>query len=546
MTPGGRRPVALRQRSATFGVRLVPVRHREASPPLTPVVTHRSTVGFIRRLTATVTAGVLLGVSGGVAIGLISPPAAHADTVRGLQWWLDPLKVRQAHKVAKGGGVTVAVIDTGVDAAHPDLKGAVLPGTGMLGSTSAKGWDDPTGHGTGIASIIAARGGSGANQMLGIAPEAKILPIAVPAPFSGTIARPVRYAVDHGAKIINMSFGGKGAATQEEIDAIAWARSKGVIVVAAGGNTTQGDDHVPHPGSYPGVITVNGTDRAGNLWSGSLHDNTMDIAAPAEDIISAKPRALSSNTFGVSSGTSDATAMVSGALALIWSKYPKLDAANVVNRLLATAVDKGQAGRDDQFGNGLIDILAAVTAEVPAVTVDPLGPVTIGTAAAPADGGDTGSGSADFGTPAIRTTIVAGVALVLLTAVVLAIILPARAINRRRQREAVAAAGYGRLGAFGPPSVSSPPGASGPPGAFGYPRPEYLPPAGYPTGPVTGQQPPVGQFPGGNPPTSPTGFRPGGTAQFPATGQPPAGQPPASTTAFPATGTAPQRFRPPQ
>jgi type VII secretion-associated serine protease mycosin len=552
--------VGFGQRSTAIGARLIPVPDHEASArPGRPSRPAGRVTRFVRRTTATVVAGILLGVSGGVAAGLIAPQAAHADSVRERQWWIGPLKLAQAQKVSQGDGVTVAVIDSGVDATHPDLNGAVLAGTGMLGSTSAKGWDDPNGHGTNMAGIIAARGGSSNMQMLGVAPKAKILPVALPVPFGGSISDPIHYAVDHGAKIINMSFGGKGDLVRGEAEAIAWARSKGVILVAAGGNATQGDEHVPHPGSYPGVITVNGTDRDGNLWSGSLQDDTIEIAAPAQDIISAAPKSFAPSGFASGSGTSSATAMVSGTLALIWAKYPKLDAANVVNRLFKTAIDKGPAGRDDRFGWGLIDPLAALTADVPAVTADPLGPIAAGTASANPGNTDaaTGPGSGDFGTPAIRTAIVAGVALVGLTILILAIVLPIRAANRRRER--AARAGLGAPPGFGPPG---PPGYP-PPGPPGYPPPGY-PPAGhaqpgYPTGPITGQQPtgqfppanPTGQFPAGNPPTNPAGFRPGGTAQFPATGQPP---PPAylppGTAAFPATGTqpppAPQSPRPPQ
>jgi type VII secretion-associated serine protease mycosin len=538
--------VGFRQRSAAVGAGLIPVIGNDTSKPAgdahrsaaaaVPVVGRRPVGGFVRRVTAVIVAGILLGLAG----GLVAPSAAYAETVRDRQWWIGPMKLTQTQKVTQGEGVTVAVIDSGVDATHPDLNGAVLPGTGMLGSTSAKGWDDPHGHGTLIAGIIAGRGGNNM-QMLGVAPKSKILPIALPVPFAGSISGPIHYAVDNGAKIINMSFGGKDEqGRQDDIDAIAWARSKGVILVAAGGNSTQGDEHVPHPGSYPGVITVNGTDRDGNLWDGSLQDDTMEIAAPAQDIFSILPKAKSPSGFGSGSGTSSATAMVSGTLALIWSKYPKLDAANVVNRLFKTAVDKGPSGRDDRFGWGLIDPLAAVSAEVPPVTADPLGRIAAGPSSAGpggAGGSQPGSGDDDFGTPAIRAAIVAGVALVGLTVVVLVIVLPIRAMNRRRER-AAAARGAGFGGPHGPPGAPGLPGPHGYP--QGYPPVGYppgagtgQPPAGYPTGAVTGQQ-----FPGGGPPTNPAGFRPGGTAQFPATGQPP-GYPPAGTAQFPATGQPP-------
>ena len=303
---------------------------------------------------ASLTAAVLLGG----AAAVLGPAPAHAETVREQQWWLGALSVAKAQQVAKGDGVVVAVIDTGVDGAQPDLTGALLAGTGTNGVTSQKGWDDPDGHGTQMATVLAGRGGDG-NHVLGIAPKAKVLPIAIPIgsrdakASQGTLAEPIRYAADHGAKIINMSFTlTDDELKQPEIDAIAYARGKGAILVAAGGNRPQGEDHVPLPARYPGVVTVAGTTRAGGLWDGSIADPTVDIAAPAQDIIGAAPKSRYPSGFAVGSGTSGAAAIVSGVLALIWSKYPSLDAANVLNRLFATARDKGTAGRDDAFGHG--------------------------------------------------------------------------------------------------------------------------------------------------------------------------------------------------
>ncbi|MDG6103223.1 S8 family serine peptidase [Dactylosporangium aurantiacum] len=379
----------------------------------------------------------------GGAVALPVPAPAHAETVREQQWWLGALGVAKAQQVAKGDGVVVAVLDTGVDGTQPDLAGALLAGTGTNGVASEKGWDDPDGHGTQMATVLAGRGGDGPNRVLGIAPRASILPVAIPigkrtaagAATSGTLAEPIRYAADHGAKIINMSFTlADDALKQPELDAIGYARAKGAIVVAAGGNRPQGDDHVPLPGRYPGVVTVAGTTRAGGLWDGSIADPTVDIAAPAEDIIGAAPKARYSSGFAVGSGTSGAAAIVSGVLALIWSKYPRLDAANVLHRLLATARDKGTAGRDDAFGHGLVDPYAALTATVPPVTADPLGPVTTATAA-PQPAPPTAAAArppARKGTPAVRAALVGGGSLLLALLLIFGVARPLLRSPRRR------------------------------------------------------------------------------------------------------------------
>ncbi|GGM05673.1 S8 family serine peptidase [Dactylosporangium sucinum] len=474
------------------------------------------------RLTAAV-AALVMSVLGGLAGALAVPGAAHAETIREMQYFLDTLGVVKAQQTAKGDGVTVAVIDGGVDAKHPDLAGAVLPGVAMPGAGQADGSTDRQGHGTRMASLIAARGG-GANHALGIAPRAKILPIAIPYEETADpgakptdLSAPIRYAVDHGAKIINMSIANPTSGPrQPDIDAIAYARSKGAIIVAAGGNRTQGDTKVPIPGSYAGVITVGGTNRDGTAWSGSIADETVDIAAPAQDLVAAAPTSKIKSGYGQSSGTSGSTAIVSGVLALIWSKYPDMDAANVVNRLFKTAQDKGQPGRDPVFGNGVVDPVAALTADVPAVTADPLGPATSASTAATT--APTGSDKS-FGTPAVRTAIAAGVGLFCILAVALAIILPVRAAARRRARGPQAPP-PGRFPPPGPPG----PGFSGPPG-YGPPGgPGGFGPPGQPGGPGTAGSGHPG--PPGGPGTAGFGHPgpPGGpgTAGF---GQPgPAGQ----------------------
>jgi subtilisin family serine protease len=301
---------------------------------------------------------------------LLAGAPAHAETARQQQWWIEALRVPQAQQLAKGDGVVVAVLDTGVDAGQADLAGALLPGAGTNGVRSEKGWEDPDGHGTQMATVLAGRG----KGVLGIAPAAKLLPVAIPigaraaagGTTKGDLAEPIRYAADHGAKIINLSFTlDDDIPKQDEVEAIAYARGKGAVLVAAGGNRPQGDHHVPLPARYTGALTVSGTNRDGGAWDGSIADPAVDVTAPAQDIIGAAPKARYSSGFAIGSGTSGAAAIVSGVLALIWSKYPGLDADGVVDRLLRTARDAGPPGRDDQFGAGVVDPYAALTASFP-------------------------------------------------------------------------------------------------------------------------------------------------------------------------------------
>jgi type VII secretion-associated serine protease mycosin len=307
----------------------------------------RPTAG-IRRLGAIVLAVL---ISSAVAM-----PVASADEVRDGQWYLDSLRIAEAQRISKGEGVTVAVIDSGVWAGHPDLKGAVLPGFNALGN--GDGRKDTRGHGTQMAGIIAARGRTGGQGVLGIAPEAKILP-ASPALSALVVAEAIDWSVEHGAKVINMSFlvlEGDSLA-----DAVQRAAAADVVLVAGSGN--DGQDRrtgYEYPAAYPEVLAVGATTRSGKAAPFSHSGKHLDLVAPGADVTVANGDP--DEEYLRVEGTSVSTAIVSGAAALIRAKYPALSAADVVKVLESTASDKGDPGRDDTYGHGELNLLAALKA----------------------------------------------------------------------------------------------------------------------------------------------------------------------------------------
>ncbi|MFI7577688.1 type VII secretion-associated serine protease mycosin [Micromonospora sp. NPDC049497] len=420
-----------------------------------------------RRAVAALAVGVLSG-----SVFVAPAPATAADTVRGLQWHLDALKIPQAHKISRGRGVTVAVIDGGVHATHPDLRGQVLSGFGTGPDASRDGrtdMDRESAHGTGMAGIIAARGG-GDMRSLGIAPEAKILPISLgPKQDDDEVAPAIRWAVDHGATVINMSFGRTGPEVPAVEEAVRYAQSRDVVVVASVGNISTTGRDVITPARLPGVVAVGATDKRGALWAESATGPEVVVAAPGARLISPASPTASPNGYLVGDGTSPAAAVVSGVVALIRARYPDADAANVVNRLIRTARDEGASGRDPEFGFGSVDVLAALTARVDPVEANPL--VSGTRSAAPSavpradDERDDGPAVAFKVKNEAGLIVVGGLCLV---AVLVGVVLLVVALRRSRRRRAPG-------GPFPPPGAHGPYPPAGPPP--GYPAP---PPPGWP------------------------------------------------------------------
>jgi type VII secretion-associated serine protease mycosin len=319
-----------------------------------------------------------LAVTGGLTLlGGAAPASAapvRADRVRETQWQLTDLRASEAWKVSTGAGVIVAVIDSGVDDTHPDLAGQVLDGTDLV-SAGGDGHNDVVGHGTTVAGLIAGRADD-RRGIEGLAPEAKILPVRVldarnRYDDARVVANGVRWAVDHGADVINLSLG--GAVTSPALaDAIDYAFEKDVVVVACTGNEAPpAANEVWYPAREPGVLAVTGLDHRISgpdpLWGGSITGNATVLAAPANDLTGARP-----GGYWEVEGTSFAAPLVSATAALIRSRWPDMSAANVVNRLIQTADDLGTPGRDKKYGYGRVDPVAALTDDVVWVPTNPL------------------------------------------------------------------------------------------------------------------------------------------------------------------------------
>jgi serine protease len=303
------------------------------------------------------------------------------DTYRSLQWDLPKIRVADGWQRSTGAGVTVAVIDTGVEASHPDLAGHVLPGKDYVAGTEGVS-SDPNGHGTHVSGTIAAVTGNGVG-VAGIAPDTKILPVRVlGANGSGVMsdtASGIIWAADHGANVINMSLGSSGQ-LGAVTNAIAYARSKGVTVVAAAGNEREKGSPTSYPAADPGVIAVAATDSADAVATFSNRGSYVDVAAPGVNIASTVP--VANGSYAYYSGTSMAAPHVAAVAALLKAYNPALTPDGIEQALESSAVDLGTAGKDVDFGYGRIDVVAALTAAAPKTTA-PTTPATTKPTTAP-------------------------------------------------------------------------------------------------------------------------------------------------------------------
>jgi type VII secretion-associated serine protease mycosin len=296
------------------------------------------------------------------------------DPYRSRQWDLTTMNVAGAWQGSTGSGVTVAVLDTGVDASHPDLAGQVL--TGYDATTDTTGGDsDPHGHGTHVAGTIAALTGNGIG-VSGIAPDVRILPVRVldadGSGYDSDTAEGIVWAADNGADVINLSLGGPDRSSAIT-SAVAYAHGKGVVVVAAAGNDRANGSPTSYPGADPGVIAVAATDSGDTVAAYSNAGGYVDVAAPGSGILSTYPTALGASGYATMNGTSMASPHVAAAAALLLGARPDLTPDQVETALESSAADLGATGRDNDYGYGRIDAAAALDAVggTPAEVADP-------------------------------------------------------------------------------------------------------------------------------------------------------------------------------
>ena len=303
------------------------------------------------------------------------------------QWGLRRAQVDRAWDVARGSAaITVATIDTGVDASHPDLAGALLPGTTFVSSPSSgctlgTTYDD-NGHGTHVAGIVGANGNN-AQGIAGVAFGVRILPVkALDCQGTGLlsdVASGITWAADQGARVINISLGSDSDSPTLH-DAIRYAVSRNVLVVAAAGNcgdpsrtypnaTCPSLNVVEYPGAYPEVLAVAATDPNDAHAAFSNTGAYVGISAPGVTILSTVPtypttlsRASGVMNYAAFRGTSQASPLVAGVAALVLSREPGLTVSQVIDRLKTTADDLGAVGIDPVFGAGRVNALRAVTA----------------------------------------------------------------------------------------------------------------------------------------------------------------------------------------
>jgi subtilisin family serine protease len=339
-----------------------------------------------RRMLRSVTALAVVAASVLLLGATATPPPIPdepSDPVRASEYWLDGARIREAWQTTRGDGVTIAVIDTGIGKVPQTFGDAVVGGTDVSGTGTPDG-RTPVGavdgnHGSWVASLAAGRGAPDGTGMIGVAPEANLLSISVgfgaaaAVPFTEQVAKAMRWAVDNGADVINLSFTTNTLEWDESWDdAFLYAFEHDVVVVVAAGNRGSGTNIIGAPATIPGVLTVGGVDQTGTASiEASTQGITIGISAPSEGLLG-----VSANGEVVSwSGTSGAAPIVAGVAALIRSAHPDIKAIDVINRIIKTAIPVQDAvkPKDPLYGYGLIDAAAAISADIPSVDKNPMG-----------------------------------------------------------------------------------------------------------------------------------------------------------------------------
>lgn len=337
---------------------------------------------------------------------------AAGDPLRPQQWGWQKVRAEAAWKKTRGGGVRVAIVDTGVDLGHPDLVGRLLPGRDFVDSGTSP--QDEHGHGTLVAGIVGATADNSIG-VSGIAPEVRLIPVralgADGRGDAGDVADAIDWSVQAGAEVINLSLVDEGTGVagiggvfgDDRVEAAISRAAKGgvVVVIAAGNDPSGGRSTTSFDATDPGVIVVGASTKSDRRAAYSNYGSGLDVLAPGggsadepgdpgctvdNGIVSTWWSSGSGGRYGASCGTSMATAFVSGIAAMLVDR--DLSAPEVVQRIRETAVDLGPPGRDDQHGDGRVDAARALrvkfssptpaprttTSKVPIIPVRPVVP----------------------------------------------------------------------------------------------------------------------------------------------------------------------------
>jgi subtilisin family serine protease len=282
----------------------------------------------------------------------LSSQAASGIAAGVPQYAADKVRLEEAHRIARGRNVRIAIIDTGVDATHPELKGAIVQNLDVIGS--GQGTAEP--HGTAIAGVVVAR-----QQLKGMAPDASVVAVRAFARASGrfegtteTLIKGIDAGLKNGARLFNMSFTGPRDPSVEQIIKI--AEGKGAIFIAAAGN---GGPEAPaaYPGAYDTVIAVTAVDSADKIYAKANRGTYIALAAPGVDILAPSPK----QSYGLSSGTSLAAAHVSGIVALLAERKPDLRSSDI-RKLLTESARRNDGLVATDLGAGIVDAAGALAA----------------------------------------------------------------------------------------------------------------------------------------------------------------------------------------
>lgn len=438
--------------------------------------------------------------------------AAPPNSVAGAEWALNYLNATQIRNLgAYGKGIVVAVIDSGVDPSQPDLQGRLVDGVNLVdpdNPTSDYGDTDSDSHGTSVATIVAGYPHNGGNYgMIGLADSAKVMPVKVDtngSPTDSSVIAGIKYAISHGASVINMSIGGPGT-NPAVTTAIDQALAAGVVVVVAAGNTAKAGNAANSYATVPGVLDVGGIDSNGQKYSFGHYGSDVNIAAPANDIEVGlvNGQYASENQ----SGTSLAAPWVSGEAALLIAKHPTWTSGQIVAAIIDNTMQVAQhtstSGKrvDDNFGYGVIDPVAALGAAEPSNTANPLGGPAI--TSNPAENVKSASGPGTSPVASAKSSSKAPLIIGVVVAIVVLVALLVFLLSRRNRggRGGPGGGGGGSNGYYTPPN---PPGgqhavppqqhnpyqAASPNNPYAHPQPQQGAPGGYPPPQAGGAYPP--------------------------------------------------------